>query len=439
MLYYFFDWLRDEGIKFPGSGLMQFITFRVLLAVLLSLLISTLYGKRIINLLQKKQIGESVRELGLQGEQQKKGTPTMGGIIILLAILIPTLLFADLSKIYIHLMLLCTVWLGFIGFMDDYLKLKARKAAIAKGEKYKKKDSDGLAGKTKIFGQVGLGIIIGATLYFNDRVVVWREYYEPQSAAITESFLKKGEKKVGDTIVTMEGKEHRYAVVKTPITTIPFVKSHEFNYSRLISWIGEGADRYTWIIYIIAVTFIITAVSNGANITDGLDGLAAGVSALIGACLGIFVYVSGSTRFAEYLNIMYIPNLGELSVFVGAFVGGCIGFLWYNAYPAQVFMGDTGSLALGGIIASLAIIVRKELLIPIFCGVFLVENLSVMLQVSYFKYTKRKYGEGRRIFLMSPLHHHYQKLGYHESKIAVRFWIVTVLCVLFAIATFKMR
>ena len=439
MLYYFFDWLRDEGIKFPGSGLMQFITFRVLLAVLLSLLISTLYGKRIINLLQKKQVGESVRELGLQGEQQKKGTPTMGGIIILLAILIPTLLFADLSKLYIHLMLLCTVWLGFIGFMDDYLKLKARKTAISKGEKYKKKDSDGLAGITKIIGQVGLGIIIGATLYFNDRVVVWREYYDPQATTIKEDFLKRGEKKVGDTIVTMEGKEHRYAIVKTPITTIPFVKSHEFNYSRLISWIGEGADKYTWIIYIIAVTFIITAVSNGANITDGLDGLAAGVSALIGACLGIFVYVSGSTRFAEYLNIMYIPNLGELSVFVGAFVGGCIGFLWYNAYPAQVFMGDTGSLALGGIIASLAIIVRKELLIPIFCGVFLVENLSVMLQVSYFKYTKRKYGEGRRIFLISPLHHHYQKLGYHESKIAVRFWIVTVLCVLFAIATFKMR
>ena len=439
MLYYFFDWLRDEGIKFPGSGLMQFITFRVLLAVLLSLLISTLYGKRIINLLQKKQVGESVRELGLQGEQQKKGTPTMGGIIILLAILIPTLLFADLSKLYIHLMLLCTVWLGFIGFMDDYLKLKAKKTAIAKGEKYKKKDSDGLAGVTKIIGQVGLGIIIGATLYFNDRVVVWREYYDPQATTISADFLKRGEKKVGDTIVTMEGKEHRYAIVKTPITTIPFVKSHEFNYSRLISWIGEGADKYTWIIYIIAVTFIITAVSNGANITDGLDGLAAGVSALIGACLGIFVYVSGSTRFAEYLNIMYIPNLGELSVFVGAFVGGCIGFLWYNAYPAQVFMGDTGSLALGGIIASLAIIVRKELLIPIFCGVFLVENLSVMLQVSYFKYTKRKYGEGRRIFLISPLHHHYQKLGYHESKIAVRFWIVTVLCVLFAIATFKMR
>lgn len=439
MLYHLFDWLKNEGIKFPGSGIMQFITFRVLLAVLLSLLISTLYGKRVINLLRKKQIGESVRELGLQGEQQKKGTPTMGGIIILLAILIPTLLFADLSKVYILLMLLCTVWLGIIGFMDDYLKIKARKTAIAKGEQYKKKNSDGLAGMSKIIGQVGLGIIIGATLYFNDRVVVWREYYTPQTTANAEGFLKKGEQKVGDTIVTMEGKEHRYAVVKTPITTIPFVKNHEFNYSRLISWLGEGADKYTWIIYILVVTFIITAVSNGANITDGLDGLAAGVSAIIGACLGIFVYVSGSTRFAEYLNIMYIPNLGELSVFVGAFVGGCIGFLWYNAYPAQVFMGDTGSLALGGIIASLAIIVRKELLIPIFCGVFLVENLSVMAQVTYFKYTKRKYGEGRRIFLMSPLHHHYQKLGYHESKIAVRFWIVTVLCVLFALATFKMR
>jgi phospho-N-acetylmuramoyl-pentapeptide-transferase len=439
MLYLLFEWFKHEGIKFPGSGLMQFITFRLLMAVLLSLFISTVYGKQLINLLKKKQIGESVRDLGLAGEQQKKGTPTMGGIIILLAILIPTLLFADLSKLYIRLMLLCTVWLGFIGFMDDYLKLKARKTAQAKGEKYKKKDSDGLAGFSKIIGQVGLGIIIGATLYFNQKVVVWREYYAPQSSGEVSPVLKRGEKKVGDTIVVMEGKEHRYAIVKTPITTIPFVKSHEFNYSRLISWIGAGAEKYTWIIYIIAVTLIITAVSNGANLTDGLDGLAAGVSALIGACLGIFVYVSGSTRFAEYLNIMYIPNLGELSVFVGAFVGGCIGFLWYNAYPAQVFMGDTGSLALGGIIASLAIIVRKELLIPIFCGVFLVENLSVVLQVSYFKYTKRKYGEGRRIFLMSPLHHHYQKLGYHESKIAVRFWIVTILCVLFAIATFKMR
>ncbi len=439
MLYYLFEWLKQDGIKFPGSGLMQFLTFRILLAVLLSLFISTVYGKRLINLLKKKQIGESVRDLGLAGEQQKKGTPTMGGIIILLSILIPTLLFADLNKVYILLMLLCTVWLGFIGFMDDYLKIKAKKTALAKGENYKKKDSDGLAGVSKIIGQVGLGIIIGATLYFNENVVVWREYYNPQGANQVTDILKSGEKKIGDTIVAMEGKEHRYAVVKTPITTIPFVKSHEFNYSRLITWLGDGMEKYTWVIYIIAVTLIITAVSNGANLTDGLDGLAAGVSAIIGACLGVFVYVSGSTRLSEYLNIMYIPNLGELSVFVGAFVGGCIGFLWYNVYPAQVFMGDTGSLALGGIIASLAIIVRKELLIPIFCGVFLVENLSVILQVSYFKYTKRRYGEGRRIFLMSPLHHHYQKLGYHESKIAVRFWIVTILCVVFAIATLKMR
>lgn len=439
MLYYLFEWLRQDGIKFPGSGLMQFLTFRILLAVLLSLFISTVYGKRLINLLKKKQIGESVRDLGLAGEQQKKGTPTMGGIIILLSILIPTLLFADLDKVYIRLMLLCTVWLGIIGFMDDYLKIKARKKAQSKGENYKKKDSDGLAGISKIIGQVGLGIIIGATLYFNDNVVVWREYYNPQGGNQVTDILKRGEKKIGDTVVVMDGKVHRYAVVKTPITTIPFVKSHEFNYSRLITWIGEGMEKYTWIVYIIAVTLIITAVSNGANLTDGLDGLAGGVSAIIGACLGVFVYVSGSTRLAEYLNIMYIPNLGELSVFVGAFVGGCIGFLWYNAYPAQVFMGDTGSLALGGIIASLAIIVRKELLVPIFCGVFLIESLSVILQVSYFKYTKRKYGEGRRIFLMSPLHHHYQKLGYHESKIAIRFWIVTILCVVFAIATLKMR
>jgi phospho-N-acetylmuramoyl-pentapeptide-transferase len=439
MLYQLFEWLKNEGIKFPGSGLLQFITFRILLAVLLSLIISTLFGKYIISFLQKKQIGESVRDLGLAGEQQKKGTPTMGGIIILLSILIPTLLLADLSKVYIRLMLLCTVWLGFIGFMDDYLKLRARKRALSKGETYKKKDSDGLAGLSKIVGQVGLGIIIGATLYFNNKVVVWREYYDVQPTAVKDSFIKKGEKKVGDTVALMNGKEHRYAVVKTPITTIPFVKSHEFNYSRLISWAGEGAEKYTWVIYIIIVTFIITAVSNGANITDGLDGLAAGVSAIIGAGLGVFVYVSGSTRFAEYLNIMYIPNLAELSIFIGAFVGACVGFLWYNSYPAQVFMGDTGSLALGGIIASLAIIVRKELLIPIFCGVFLVELLSVMFQVSYFKYTRKKYGEGKRIFLMSPLHHHYQKLGYHESKIAVRFWIVTVLCVLFAIATLKMR
>jgi phospho-N-acetylmuramoyl-pentapeptide-transferase len=397
------------------------------------------YGKRIILFLQKKQIGETVRELGLQGEQQKKGTPTMGGIIILLSILIPTLLFANLDKVYIRLMILCTVWLGLIGFLDDLFKIRARKAAQQKGEAYKKKDSDGLAGISKIIGQVGLGIIIGTTLYFSNAVTVEREIIGSERKV---SVLQKGERFAKDTgiiIRQMDGIERSFVKVKTPITTIPFIKNHEFNYSKLISWIGEGAEKYTWIIYILIVTLIITAVSNGANLTDGLDGLAAGVSAIIGAGLGLFIYVSGNYKFADYLNIMYIPNLGELSIFVGAFVGACIGFLWYNAYPAQVFMGDTGSLALGGIIASLAIIVRKEWLIPIFCGVFLVENLSVILQVSYFKYTKKKYGEGKRIFLMSPLHHHYQKKGFHESKIAVRFWIVTVLLVVASIITLKIR
>jgi phospho-N-acetylmuramoyl-pentapeptide-transferase len=405
----------------------------------MSLLIATVYGKRIILFLQKKQIGESVRELGLQGEQQKKGTPTMGGIIILLSILIPTLLFANLERVYIRLMILCTVWLGIIGFLDDYFKIRARKSAQLKGESYKKKNSDGLAGISKIIGQVGLGIIIGATLYFSNAVTVEREVIGSERKI---SVLQQGEHFTKDTSVIirqMDGIERKFVKVKTPITTIPFVKNHEFNYSKLLSWMGEGAEKYTWIIYILFVTLIVTAVSNGANLTDGLDGLAAGVSAIIGAGLGIFIYVSGNYKFADYLNIMYIPNLGELSIFVGAFVGACIGFLWYNAYPAQVFMGDTGSLALGGIIASLAIIVRKEWLIPIFCGVFLVENLSVIIQVSYFKYTKKKYGEGRRVFLMSPLHHHYQKKGFHESKIAVRFWIVTILCVVMSIITLKIR
>jgi phospho-N-acetylmuramoyl-pentapeptide-transferase len=437
MLYHLFNWLTKEGIKFPGSGLVQFITFRVLLAVLLSLVITTVYGKRLIRYLQKKQVGETVRDLGLQGEQQKKGTPTMGGIIILLAILIPTLLFANLNKVYVRLMLLSTVWLGVIGFIDDYLKLKAKRIAKEKGINYKKTDADGLAGRFKIFGQVVLGIIIGATLYFNQSVTVEREVISNKPATATkDSVIQRGEKLLGDTIRIFDGKRHRYARVKTPITTIPFVKTHEFNYSKLLP---ASLQNYTWILYIIIVIFIITAVSNGANITDGLDGLATGVSALIGLCLGIFAYVSGNIRFAEYLNIMYIPNLGELSIFIGAFIGGCVGFLWYNAFPAQVFMGDTGSLALGGIIASLAIIIRKELMIPFICGVFLIENLSVIIQVSYFKYTKKKYGEGRRIFKMSPLHHHYQKLGYHESKIAVRFWIVTILCVVFSIMSLKIR
>ena len=436
MLYYLFNWLGKE-FHLSGAGLFQFITFRAVLAVILSLLIATLYGKRLINLLKRNQIGESVRDLGLAGEQQKKGTPTMGGIIILLSILIPVLLFADLDKVYIRLMILCTIWLGFIGFLDDYFKLKARRQAQQKGEKYQKKDSDGLAGLSKIVGQVGLGIIIGVTLYFNSNVVVEREIISDNNGK--EIGIRPGERTLNEITRKRDGKDVRFARVKTPITTIPFVKTHEFNYSKLISWMGKGAEDYTWIPYIIIITFIITAVSNGANLTDGLDGLAAGVSAIIAAGLGIFVYVSGNYLLADYLNIMYIPNLAELSIFVGALVGACVGFMWYNAFPAQVFMGDTGSLALGGIIASLAVIVRKELLIPIFCGVFLVENLSVVLQVSYFKYTKKKYGEGKRIFLMSPLHHHYQKKGFHESKIAIRFWIITILCVLLSIVTLKIR
>ena len=398
----------------------------------LSLVITTVYGRKLINYLQRKQLGESVRDLGLAGEQQKKGTPTMGGIIIILAIIIPTLLLANLDKVYIRLMLLCTVWLGTIGFIDDYLKIRAKRLAQKKGVAYKKSDADGLAGRFKIFGQVVLGLIVGLTLYFSPSVTVKREIIGSDSQTI----IQRGEKKLNEDTVMLDGKAHRFVTVKTPITTIPFVKTHEFNYAKLLP---ETWEDYTYIIYIIIVIFIVTAVSNGANITDGLDGLATGVSAIIGICLGIFAYVSGNIKFAEYLNIMYIPNLGELSIFIAAFVGACIGFLWYNAYPAQVFMGDTGSLALGGIIAALAIIVRKELLIPFFCFVFLVENISVVLQVSYFKYTKRKYGEGRRIFLMSPLHHHYQKLGHHESKIAVRFWIITILCLVVAIGTLKLR
>lgn len=416
MLYYLFNYLKTE-FNISGSGMFQYITFRVTMALLLSLVISLLLGKSIVRYLQRKQIGETIRELGLQGENTKKGTPTMGGLIILSAIVIPTLLFARVLNVYILLILLSTIWLGLIGFIDDYIKVF-------------KKNKEGLAGKFKILGQVGLGLIIGMTLYFNDNVVISREVLGAKALAPYERVISESER------VTKDG--HRFVDVKTPITTIPFVKTHEFNYSKLISWI-PGAEKYTYVLYVLIVIFIITAVSNGANLTDGLDGLATGVSAVIGVGLGIFAYVSGNIQFAEYLNIMYIPNLGELSIFIAALVGACVGFLWYNAYPAQVFMGDTGSLALGGIIASLAIIVRKELLLPIICGVFFVESLSVMIQVSYFKYTKKKYGEGRRIFKMSPLHHHYQKLGYHESKIAVRFWVVTIMCVVVAIATLKMR
>ena len=425
MLYHLFEWLRDMDIRFPGGALLQFITSRVLLAVIFSLVISAVFGKKLINYLLRKQVGESVRDLGLAGEQQKKGTPTMGGLILILAILIPTLLLADLSKAYIRLMIFSTIWLGIIGFIDDYLKLRAKRMAQQAGTTYKKGDKDGLAGWFKVGGQVVLGFVVAATLLFNDNTPVWREYF--------------GEVKKGDTnvkTIVLDGRPKYFVEANEPITTIPFVKGHEFNYSKLLP---QALRAFSWILYIVIVIFIITAVSNGANITDGLDGLATGVSAIIGACLGIFAYSSGNLRLAEYLNIMYIPNLGELSIFIGAMIGACVGFLWYNAFPAQVFMGDTGSLTLGGIIAALAIIVRKELLIPIFCGVFLVENLSVVIQVSYFKYTKRKYGEGRRIFLMSPLHHHYQKLGYHESKIVTRFWIVTILCIVFSIVTLKIR
>jgi phospho-N-acetylmuramoyl-pentapeptide-transferase len=426
MLYHLIDWLKEFGVKVPGNALFQFITSRVLLAVILSLVISAVFGKQFINYLRKKQVGETVRDLGLAGEQQKKGTPTMGGFIIILAILVPTLLLADLTKAYIRLMLFATIWLGLIGFIDDYLKLRAKKLAQQQGIAYKKGDKDGLAGWFKILGQVVLGFVVAMVLLFNENTKVWREYTGDNLPADTTNIRR----------IPLDNREKIFVIADEPITTIPFVKSHEFNYSKLLP---AGLRSLTWILYVIIVIFIVTAVSNGANITDGIDGLATGTSAIIGACLGIFAYASGNLRFAEYLNIMYIPNLGELSIFIGALIGACIGFLWYNAYPAQVFMGDTGSLTLGGIIAALAIIVRKELLIPIFCGVFLVEVLSVSLQVSYFKYTKRKYGEGKRIFLMSPLHHHYQKLGYHESKIVTRFWIVTILCVVFAIVTLKIR
>jgi phospho-N-acetylmuramoyl-pentapeptide-transferase len=429
MLYQLFDWLKQVGVKVPGGTLFQFITFRMILAVLLSLIITMIFGKGLINYLRRKQVGESVRDLGLAGEQQKKGTPTMGGFIIILAILIPTLLLANLNKAYIRLMIFSTLWLGMIGFIDDYLKLRAKRLAQQQGTTYKKGDKDGLAGWFKILGQVVLGLVVGATLYYNSNTKVWREYVGQTQPADTTGLNLK--------VVVLDGKEKRLFVeAKEPITTIPFVKNHEFNYSKLLPTAMRGA---TWILYILIVILIVTAVSNGVNLTDGLDGLATGTSALVGICLGVFAYASGNIRFAEYLNIMYIPNLGELSIFIGALIGACVGFLWYNAYPAQIFMGDTGSLTLGGIIAALAIIVRKEWLVPIFCGVFLVESLSVMIQVSYFKYSKKKYGEGRRVFLMSPLHHHYQKLGYHESKIVTRFWIVTILCVAFAIATLKIR
>jgi phospho-N-acetylmuramoyl-pentapeptide-transferase len=418
MLYYLFSWLKND-MNAAWAGGFQFITFRLLCAIVFSLLISAFIGKSIIKKLQRLQIGESIRELGLEGQTSKKGTPTMGGIIILLAIIIPTLLFANLSNIYILLMLLTAIWCGAIGFIDDYIKVF-------------KKNKDGLAGKYKVVGQIGLGVIIGTVLYFNDNVVVERQYIGDLNAGSQEKNVKQ-------IVRTIDCREIKYVQARTPITTIPFVKNHEFSYAKFLTWINKDLEKYTWIIYVLAVTFIITAVSNGANLTDGLDGLATGVSAIVGAGLGVFAYISGNIILSDYLNIMYIPNIGELSIFIAAFIGACIGFLWYNSFPAQVFMGDTGSLALGGIVASLAIIVRKELLIPVFCFVFFAETFSVILQRYYFKYTKKKYGEGKRIFKMAPIHHHYQKVGYHESKIAVRFWVVTIFTVLLSIIALRIR
>ncbi|MCW5900246.1 MAG: phospho-N-acetylmuramoyl-pentapeptide-transferase [Flavobacteriales bacterium] len=415
MLYHLFEAI---GYGVPGSGVFSYISFRAASAVVVSLLISLFFGRTIIGMLRRKQVGETVRDLGLEGQMGKQGTPTMGGLIIIAATIIPTLLFARLDNIYIVLLLVATVWLGLIGFLDDYIKVF-------------KKDKRGLAGKFKVVGQVGLGIIVGATVYFHPDIRTRVEVPEVLVAQLDPGMVH--------TLVDDNGRTHYMLNRKSPNTTIPFVKDNEFNYSSLLKPFGNEARKYTWIIYILVVIFIITAVSNGANITDGLDGLATGTSAIMVLALGVLAYVSGNIIFSDYLDIMYIPGIGELAVFVGALLGACIGFLWYNAYPAQVFMGDTGSLALGGIIATLAILVRKELLIPVLCGIFLVENLSVVMQVSWFKYTRRKYGEGRRIFRMSPLHHHYQKLGIHESKIVSRFWIVGIMLAVLSIVTLKLR
>ena len=409
MLYYLFEYL-DKTMDVPGTGVFQYITFRSALAFILSLLLSTIYGKRIVVFLRNQQIGETVRELGLTGQNEKAGTPTMGGLIIIFATLIPVVLFARLQNIYIVLLIVTTLWMGTIGFIDDYIKIF-------------KKDKEGLKGIFKVFGQVGLGLIVGAVLYFNPVVTV-RADVSKTNVTLNQT----------QTVITAAP-----VYEKSTATTIPFVKDNEFDYAELLAWTGEGYQDWAWLIFIPVVIFIITAVSNGANLTDGIDGLAAGTSAISVLALGIFTFVSGNIIFSNYLNIMYIPNSGEMTVFIAAFVGALIGFLWYNSYPASVFMGDTGSLTIGGIIAVLAIAVRKELLIPFFCGIFLVENFSVVIQVAYFKYTKKRFGEGRRIFLMAPLHHHYQKKGYHESKIVTRFWIVAIMLAILSIVTLKLR
>ncbi len=420
MLYYFFNFL-DTAYDLPGTGVFQFLSFRAGMTIILSLLITMVFGRFIVSSLQKLQIGETVRNLGLEGQKSKEGTPTMGGLIILLGILVPVLLFARLDNIYIILMLLATVWMGVIGFLDDYIKIF-------------KKNKKGLAGQFKIFAQIGLGIIVGASLFFHEDVVVRKEIKNLGTVSEQEA-RENGAYEVTD----FSGEVHMQEQVKKPITTIPFVKGNELNYADILAFLGGNYERWAFLIYIPIVIFIVMAVSNGANLTDGIDGLATGTSAIIGATLGVFAYVSGNVIFSNYLGIMYIPYSGELVVYSAAFIGACIGFLWYNAYPAQVFMGDTGSLAIGGIIAALAIIVRKELLIPILCGIFLVENLSVLIQVAYFKYTKHKYGEGRRIFLMTPLHHHYQKKSVPEAKIVTRFWIVGIMLAVLTVVTLKLR
>ena len=408
MLYYLFNFI-DQQWDFPGAGLFQYISFRAGMAAILSLMITILFGKRLIGILRRLQVGEEIRDLGLEGQLQKKGTPTMGGIIILAAILVPTLLLARIDNFYVVLLIVVTIGFGLIGFLDDYIKVF-------------RKDKDGLAGRFKIIGQVTLGIVVALTLYFHPAVVV-REV-KPATVASVQ------------VVEAISGQEMEYRDVKSTKTTVPFFKNNEFDYSSLLP---DPANSWTWLVYLLIVVFIVTAVSNGANITDGIDGLAAGVSAIIGLTLAIFAYLSGRVDFSAYLNIMYIPHLSEVTIFCTAFVGACLGFLWYNAYPAQVFMGDTGSLSLGGIIAVLALVVRKELMIPVLCGIFLIENLSVVIQVSWFKYTRRKYGEGRRVFLMSPLHHHYQKLQIHESKIVTRFWVIGILLAIFCLATLKIR
>jgi phospho-N-acetylmuramoyl-pentapeptide-transferase len=416
MLYHLFEYL-EEVYNLPGAGVFQYISFRASLAVIVSLIISLLFGKRLIAKLQDLQAAETIRTLGLDGEEAKRGTPTMGGLIILAAILIPTFLFAKLDNVYVLLMIFSTIWLGLIGFLDDYIKIY-------------KKDKAGLAGRFKIIGQVGLGIIVALVLHFNDSVVV-REQYKINTINEAPADVE---------VKNINGQLMYFKDVKSTTTTLPFIKTHEVDYSKFLFWMNDAkANKWAWVVFMVIAVLVITAVSNGANLTDGIDGLAAGSSAIIGITLAVLAFISGNLIFSDYLNIMFIPNQGELVIFAAAFTGACIGFLWYNSFPAQVFMGDTGSLALGGIIAVLALMIRKELVLPILCGIFLIENLSVMMQVSYFKYTKKKYGEGRRIFKMSPLHHHYQKLGYAEPKIVTRFWIVGIMLAIFTIITFKLR